>query len=86
MGSLGRMLIEAITLVICFYSFAITWLESFLSTSKKPNTSKATNKVIISNGSAIGKGKLSIVIAVKNEARYIGKTIRNLESTTIDKA
>lgn len=86
MGSLGRVLIEAITLVICIYSFAITWLVSFLSASKKINSSKAANKVIISNGSASGKGKLSIVIAVKNEARYIGKTIRNLESTTIDKA
>lgn len=29
--------------------------------------------------------KVSIIIALKNEARYIGKTIRNLESTTVDK-
>jgi cellulose synthase/poly-beta-1,6-N-acetylglucosamine synthase-like glycosyltransferase len=30
--------------------------------------------------------RVSIIIAVKNEARYIGKTIRNLESTTFNKS
>ena len=31
-------------------------------------------------------GKISVIIATKNESRFIGQTIRNLESTTVDKS
>mmetsp|Transcript_10834 Transcript_10834/g.23832 ORF Transcript_10834/g.23832 Transcript_10834/m.23832 type:complete len:314 (+) Transcript_10834:65-1006(+) len=72
-------IIEVLLLVLCSFSFFLNWLSfgKLKKGKKKPLLS-------IPNTSALNK--VSVVIAIKNEARYIGKTIRNLESTTVDKS
>ena len=72
-------IIEVLLLVLCSFSFFLNWLSfSKLKKGKKKPLLSITNTSVLN--------KVSVVIAIKNEARYIGKTIRNLESTTVDKS
>ena len=48
-------------------------------------TTLSPSSINVSSSCHGNNGVVSVVIALKNEARYIGKTIRNLESTTVDK-
>ena len=70
--------------VLYTISFLVTWYTCY-KLNKKTQTAKRNERVRA--GCALKcNGKVSVIIPLKNEARYIGKTILNLESTTVDKS
>jgi cellulose synthase/poly-beta-1,6-N-acetylglucosamine synthase-like glycosyltransferase len=76
-------IIEVIVILLSTISLFISWLRyRQISHQRKLKSSKNLQKL----SKEEVRGKLSIIIALKNEAKYIGKTIRNFESTTIDKS
>lgn len=85
MGILSRVKKIVIETLIAYYSaISLTiLLVSFIRQRSRKLKQKSTEDV---ESYDTKDGKVSIVIAVKNEARVIGKTLRNLESTTIDKS
>jgi hypothetical protein len=52
-------------------------------TPNSPNSTATSSSPIVKE---IIRDKISIIISARNETRHIGKTIRNLENTTIDKS
>jgi glycosyltransferase involved in cell wall biosynthesis len=85
---LSALIRQIILIVLYSISFMVSWL-SCRNLNKK--TLQARNNGRSSRHRTDHKhvecnGKVSIIIAVKNEAKYLGKTIRNLESTTVDKS
>jgi cellulose synthase/poly-beta-1,6-N-acetylglucosamine synthase-like glycosyltransferase len=82
-------IIEILLILVSGLSFLISWWRyRHLSQQASKNRKKDTPTYLSCEkpSDEIVSGKLSIVIAIKNEAKYIGKTIRNFESTTIDKS
>lgn len=79
-------LIRQIVLTVLFsFSFFLSWY-SCRKLNKKTHEAKKDRHAPNHSPHSVGcNGRVSIIIALKNEARYIGKTIRNLENTTIDK-
>jgi glycosyltransferase involved in cell wall biosynthesis len=73
---------DILLLVICVVSFLFNFLSYRRLTGRKKRSSTTPTT---SNGTCKLE-KVSIIIAIRNEARYIGKTLQNLESTTVDKA
>eukprot|EP00602_Paraphysomonas_sp_CaronLab_P002253 CAMPEP_0185030996 /NCGR_PEP_ID=MMETSP1103-20130426/18188_1 /TAXON_ID=36769 /ORGANISM="Paraphysomonas bandaiensis, Strain Caron Lab Isolate" /LENGTH=303 /DNA_ID=CAMNT_0027566329 /DNA_START=15 /DNA_END=923 /DNA_ORIENTATION=+ len=76
--------VECALAVFCIVSFIISWF-SYRNRKKKQKSNSKVVKAVPPTYKA-DKDKVSIIIAIKNEARYIGRTLRNLESTTIDKS
>jgi cellulose synthase/poly-beta-1,6-N-acetylglucosamine synthase-like glycosyltransferase len=82
-------IIEIILILVSVISFLISWFRyRHLSQQAIKNRKNDQRDLLCGKSSSdeIVFGKLSIIIAIKNEAKYIGKTIRNFESTTIDKS
>lgn len=79
---------DALSLVIivsiCFYSFLISAFKFLYSLVRNPKPSRIKHSLRVESRDWTNE-KISIIIALKNESRYIGKTLRNLESTTLDK-
>lgn len=71
---------DAILLATCLISF----LVNFLSFKRLARSKKQISRTTPTSSSKLEK--VSVIIAIRNEARYIGKTLQNLESTTVDKA
>lgn len=65
---------------LCFITLLLQWY-SFSKSSRK----KTKGHITLSKKIAYSVGKVSIIIPLKNEAKYIGKTLRNIESSTVDK-
>jgi cellulose synthase/poly-beta-1,6-N-acetylglucosamine synthase-like glycosyltransferase len=78
-------IVEIFVILFSSISFLISWLQ-YRRLSHQYQSKKST--CVNNNVPKLSKekGKLSIIIAIKNEAKHIGKTIRNFESTTIDKS
>lgn len=82
-------IIEIILIFFSFFSFLISYynynkIKKLIKKNKSNNTLNTTS-INNNKDNNDNNGKVSIIIAIKNEAKYIGKTIRNFESTTIDK-
>ena len=81
-------LIRQIILIVWFsLSFCLSWFTCG-KLNKKTQQAKRNERFSRQRTDCPVEcnGKVSIIIALKNEARYIGKTIRNLESTTVNKS
>jgi glycosyltransferase involved in cell wall biosynthesis len=83
---LSSLIRQIILIVMYSLSFFLSWFTC-RKLNKKTQLAKRKDRFLNqrSTHSAECNGKVSVIIALKNEARYIGKTIRNLESTTVDK-
>ena len=69
--------------ILSWYGYLLMFMEYLLLFYKNVRNFSKSNM----NYQCIddARGKISIVIAIKNEDRYIGKTITTLETSTIDK-
>jgi glycosyltransferase involved in cell wall biosynthesis len=86
---------EALVAIVCFYALLFALIESYFAKrrlSRKvralspTQTPQRAQEIQESPGSTESRqGKISILIATRNESRSIGKTLRTLESNTIDK-
>jgi glycosyltransferase involved in cell wall biosynthesis len=85
MLQLKTKLIEILVFYICCTALLAEALNLFLRRKRK---TVSQNDVICTEdiGDCAENSTVSIVMAVKNEAGFIGKTLRNLEATTIDKS
>jgi glycosyltransferase involved in cell wall biosynthesis len=78
-----KKVVEFLVLYVCAYAFVIEVISFYWR--RKYIGSSSMDKVLYDD--AIEEElTLSVVIAVKNESETIGKTLRNLEATTIDKS
>jgi glycosyltransferase involved in cell wall biosynthesis len=59
---------------------------SWYSYSKLARNKGKNQTVNMKYSSSTSHGKISVIIPIKNEAQYIGKTIRNIEVSTYDKS
>lgn len=79
-------IVEIFVILFCSISFFISWIHYRRQLSPKTIKNSSSINLTKECKEKEGIGKLSIIIAIKNEAKYIGKTIRNFESTTINKS
>lgn len=78
-------LLEILVFYICCTAFLAEAFHLLLRPKKKTVSQKNVQESQIL-GDSIETLTISIIIAVKNEASFIGKTLRNLEATTLDKS
>jgi len=76
-----RKIVLAMILLVFSCLYYISYIRLKYKSKPSPNNKASNATSFIRNN-----GKVAIIIAVKNEAKVIGKTIRNLESTTVDKS
>ena len=78
-----HLVIEVCVALVSFISLLLSAVNLFLI---RRIDKKFINAHDIEKPQLANAGKISVIIATKNESRFIGQTLRNLESTTADKS
>jgi glycosyltransferase involved in cell wall biosynthesis len=86
---------EAIVLLVCVYALFFALIELYFTKKRLKSIDQTCDNQAVGqpkDSSSLGVTttsktcKISILIATRNESRSIGRTLRNLESTTANKA
>lgn len=78
-----KIFVEFFIIVVCAISLLVVAINLWLTKRKLKSEVHIENE---RNFEMKKEGKISIIIATKNQSRSIGQTLRHLESTTLDKS